>query len=524
VRAVLGQIQVDYIQKSRSFSFLVMIAICLFGAFWFVPRETGDGILIMAMQPDIFIQGGHPSWIPMTSALGLAFFLPLIGFFYLRDAIAFDEKMGVEQLVSSSAVGNFRYLAGKFLSGVLLLYTFAFAVIIGSFFMMVWQYPGQLLSIGAFLSPYMFLLVSLPLCAAITVFFGSVRFLRGGIGSVIYVMGLLSLMTVGTMLENPGTFTRALDFGATANIIEVMSRTAYNQTGYAIESYLMVGYAGDFLTQPTLHLFFDNLIYTTSDFAVLLIWLVAIVVFVMMSAPLYAITKKLPVKSRGASQKQLTATFHDQEPKPAYNAVNPTKDQMWFRGIVSELKLMLKGQKLTWYLVSAVGLALSLFLEISITQTMVLPLLMLWFVNVFSRLGNYEHKHNMLQIITTIPGGKLKQISYSWIAGLIITFTLALPVAVRLLLVGQLTGVLAILAGTIFLPSFAMFLGEFTRTNRLFEMLFIVITYLILNGLSFVMYMGNNDSPSLVQATIYLVLGLAFGAISIFKRKKCNSI
>ena len=518
MRAISGQIRADYTQKSRSFSFLAMIALCLFGAFWFVPR-AGDGILIMALQPDVFIQGGHPSWIPMTSALGLAFFLPLIGFFYLRDAIQFDEKMGVEQLVSSSAIGNLRYLTGKFLSGALLLYTFAIAVIIGSFFMTIWQYPRQFLSARAFLSPYMFSLISLPLCAAITTFFGSIRFLRGGIGSVVYVMGLLTLMAVGFELENPGVLIRSLDFGAMGNVIEVMSRTAYQQTGYTIDSFMMVGDVGDLLTQPTQHVLFDNLSYTTTDFAVLLIWLLATVVLVMLSAPLYSITKKLPAKSRGASKKLQTAILHEQGLKPVYHSVTPTKNQMWLRGIVAEIKLMLKGQRLTWYLVSVVGVALSLFLEIGIAQTMVLPLLMLWFVNVFSRLGNHERKHNMLQIIATIPGGKIKQITYSWIAGLVITSTLALPVVLRLIISGHLIGAFAVLAGVVFLPSFAMFLGEFSRTNRLYEMLFIVITYFIINGLSFAMYMGNNNTPSFMQAVAYLALGLIFGVVTIYKRK-----
>ena len=89
MRVIIGQARADYKDKSRRFSFVALMALCLFGAFWFVPR-AGDGFEIMSIQPDVFIQGGNSSWIPVTSALGLAFFLPFIGFFYLRNAMLFD--------------------------------------------------------------------------------------------------------------------------------------------------------------------------------------------------------------------------------------------------------------------------------------------------------------------------------------------------------------------------------------------------------------------------------------------------
>ena len=518
--AVFGQSRADLIERSRNFSYLALMALCLFGAFWFVPREV-DGFEIMALQPDIFIQGGNPGWIPVTSAIGLAFFLPFIGFFYLKNAVAYDERMGIEQLITSSTTGNLRYLIGKFISGALLMFSFAIAVMIGSFFMMLWHFPGQFISLYAFLSPYIFILASIPLCSAVAVFFSSNRFLRGTIGSVIYVIGVFVVIVYSTEAVNAGLILRSLDVTALSSLMEIVSRTAYEQTGFTIDSVLFIGgYVPDASVRPAQQLFFNGLNFNSTDFAVFGSTLLIAAGFVLLSAPLYSLTKKLPKKLHiRKSIKQAGSEIEfEQKLKPLYSAVSPSHRNMWVRGIGAEIKLMLKGQPLIWCLVSISGVVLSLFLEMNIVLTLVLPLLMLWMVNVFSRLGNREHKHDTLKIIATIPGGKLRQITYSLVAGLFIALLLALPVIIRMALAGQFVGVFAVLSGVMFLPSFAMFLGEFTKTGRLFEIIFILLTYAIVNGVPVAMYMGCYISPSVIQAGVYLLAGIVFGIAAILKR------
>lgn len=519
MRAVLGQVRADYKEKSRSFSFLALMALCLFSAFLFVPR-TGNGFEIMSIQPDIFMQGGNPTWIPVASALGLAFFLPYIGFFYLRNAMSFDEQIGVEQLITSSSIGNLRYLTGKLLSGTLLLYIFAITVIIGSFFMSLWHFPGQLLSPLAFFTPYLFLIASAPQCVAISILFGSVRFLRGAVGSVIYVIGVVIMIVLPTELD-AGFFLRSFDVTAMSGLMEVLSRTAYEQTGHAIESVMLIGgYGADTAFQPTIPLVFDGLNFIAEDYAVFSLMLLIAVCAVILSVPLYGLTKAMPDKRGGVKAKNHAAPAvpFEQSSKPPFRTAAPSQKTMWMRAIITEIKLMMKGYHLIWYIIAVTGIALSSFLALNVVQTYVLPLLMLWSVNLFSQLGNREHKHDMLKIIATIPGGKVKQILFSWIAGFTVALLLALPVALRLSVEGQFVSLFAVIAGAVFLPSFAMALGEFTKTNRVFELVFIVLTYAIINGVSFAMYMGYPEAPSFLQAAVYLAAGITIAVAAIAKR------
>ena len=516
MRVVLGQARADFIERSRRFSFLALIALALFASFWFVPRET-DYFQIIAIEPELFIQGGNPSWIPIGSLIFLTSFWPFIGFFYIRGAVAFDEKTGVEHLIIASGAGSLRYLFGKFLTGTVLMYTIALAVMLGSYFMTIWHFPGQFLSAYAFLSPYLFLLATMPLCAALAVMFGAFRPLRGVVGAIIFLLAVSITMAVGVM-ENPGPVLRAFDVTALSSIMIIFSRTTYALAGYEVGHITVIGGGMYVDVPPTLQLVFNGLIYDSSDFATMGLMLMYAVGFVLLSVPLIGISKsfaKVRLKSEG-----FTPIAQEQRKTSTYTASKVSDKTMWLYGIKAELTLLLGRQPFFWKLIALTGIILCAVLDIEIVQTIIMPLLMIWFVNVFSSLGSREHQQDMLKIIATIPGGKVKQITFSWIAGILVAFALAVPVIARMLMLGQHGGVFAAIAGVVFVPSLALFLGEITKTNRFFEVLFIVITYLILNDVAFSMYMGIHPNMlNLMQAFIYLILGVALGAIAVLNRR-----
>ena len=516
MRAILGQAQADFIERSRRFSFLALIALALFASFWFVPRE-GDGFQIISIEPTVFVQGGNPSWIPIASLIFLTSFWPFIGFFYIRGAVAFDERTGVEHLITASGCGNLRYLFGKFLSGTMLMYTIAGVVMLGSYFMTIWHFPGQFLSAYAFLSPFFFILASLPLCAALATLFGAFRPLRGTVGAIIFVFAVSTTMAVGIM-ENPSPILRAFDITALSSLVTILSRTSYAITGYEIEHLTIIGGGWTIEEPPTLQLVFNGLLYDSSDFATMGLMLLLTVGFVLLSVPLLGISKKLAkVRLKGDNFQPIIT---EQRKPPIYTPVPTTGKTMWLSGIKAELNLMLKRQPLIWKLIGMTGIVLCFALDIEIVQIYVMPLLMIWFVGVFSALGSKEHKHDMLGLIATIPGGKTKQITYSWIAGILISFMLITPILIRMLTHGQIGGMFAAFAGAIFVPSLALFFGEITKTSRFFEVLFIVKTYLILNNVVFSMYMNIHPNVfNFLQATIYLVLGTALGVLAVLKRK-----
>jgi hypothetical protein len=246
----------------------------------------------------------------------------------------------------------------------------------------------------------------------------------------------------------------------------------------------------------------------------------------LLSAPLYKLTKtlsgiKMPKKRRA----KIAAVTSVQKPLPSYHPVMPTRKYSSFRGIAAECRLMLAGQSRIWWIIGFAGVISCVFVDLSIVRNYLQPLLMLWFVNIFSAMGSREYQHDVLKCIAVLPNGRRRQIVSSWFSGVVIAFVLALPLFARLLLSGQFGGVFACVAGVVFLPSTALFLGEFSKTSKIFEVVLVIVTYLILNGVPALLYMGaDSGGGSFVQAAIYLVMGTTLGMVAVMKRIKERGI
>jgi hypothetical protein len=392
---------------------------------------------------------------------------------------------------------------------------------LGSLFMMVWNFPGQFLSVHDFVSPFVFLLFTLPFCAALAVWFESTRFLRGTFGAILYVVAFFAALSATALAEtNPGFLLRAIDLSGVSVIYSAINRAVLEQTGLPLDTLLFLGGPGDVVLNPTVRLVFKGFPLSLADWQGFAGMLCITAGVVLLSAPLYKLTKalsgrKIPKKRRA----KMAAVHSTQMPLPTYHPVMPTKGYAAFRGIAAELRIMLAGQSRGWWFIGLAGVISCVFVDLSIVRSYLQPLLMLWFVNVFSAMGSREYQHDVLKNIAVLPNGRLRQILSSWISGVGIALMLALPLLVRSLLSGEWGGAFACVAGIVFLPSLAIFLGEFSKTGKIFEVVLVIATYLILNGVPALMYMGaGSGGASPIQAAIYLVMGATLGVVAVLRR------
>jgi len=276
----------------------------------------------------------------------------------------------------------------------------------------------------------------------------------------------------------------------------------------------------EILNQPTSQLIFDGVSHTVADLQGFVGKVCITLILTLASAPLYRLIKEMPViRLRHKHYTAQSVTESVSKPVTIYTPAQPLSGRGGLRRLGAELRLMLSGQPLFWYIISISGFASCLFIDLRIVQNYIIPLLMLWFLNIYSAMGSREYQHGILKIITTVPHGRLRQIVLSWLSGIIIALTIVVPVVLRMLSIGQIDGVLACLAGVVFAPSFSLFLGEYTKTRRAFELSFIVMTYFILNNVPAFMYIGTNpDIVSLKRAGIYLSAGVIMGVASVIKR------
>ena len=153
-------------QKIRRFSFWAIAAVALTSSFLLAPKNEIGGIHVMNIEPSVFIQGGNPTWIPISSALILTIFLPLIGFVYIRDLINIDRSTGMMDILLASGVGRFQYVFGKIIAGFILLLLLLGIVMYGSLITILITFRGEPFSIWTFISPFLTLVPGLLFVSA----------------------------------------------------------------------------------------------------------------------------------------------------------------------------------------------------------------------------------------------------------------------------------------------------------------------------------------------------------------------
>jgi hypothetical protein len=180
------------------------------------------------------------------------------------------------------------------------------------------------------------------------------------------------------------------------------------------------------------------------------------------------------------------------------------------RAVLSELRLMVKGNRWWWYVVAG-GLCLAALLSpVDQTRQIWLPLAWIWPLLIWSPLGNRAARHRIEPIILSAAYPLRTQIPAAWIAGLIVALATASGAILRLLMAGQWTALLALSAGAVFIPALALALGVWSRSSKLFEVVYLVLWYVgPMNGTRQLDYLGATDAASAKSMPmVYILLTL----------------
>jgi hypothetical protein len=183
--------------------------------------------------------------------------------------------------------------------------------------------------------------------------------------------------------------------------------------------------------------------------------------------------------------------------------------------VVAELKLLLKGRSYLWYAVAA-GLFLACLLSPLESVRGLLPYVWLWPLLIWSEMGVRESRYRVDQLLWSAPAPLRRQLPAAWLAGVLLAFLLGGGAFIRFLAEPAL--LVGFLAGAVFIPSLALFLGTVGGTERPLQILLLLYWYLgVLNGLPFLDFTGATEA-ALVQAipgyylsAAPLLMGLTFG-------------
>lgn len=498
----------DFKDRIRNFSFLVITAFAALGAFLAVPNLSFP-VTTMVIEPGHFAQASDPSWIPMAAAICAGIFLPLVEVIYCKDTISRDQSTGVLSLIQTSPTNKFSYLFSKFLSNCFILFGVLTVIAAGSLVMVFIRFPHQRLSVYSFLTPFLSLLPGLVFCASISVLLEStaLRFPQAGngVGTVLFFTLYLTILTF-SVLGSDNPLVRVFDFSGFGWLKASIDSAVYPQIGHPARFAVLAG--GDAIqNSPDLPaLVFTGLV-PSWRFLTDKILLCAISLFtVVLSAEIMPeYERNLSVQKATVTKEQILRTDKRR------NTVRVSS------AFPVDVKMALRGRPKFWW-VGLLGLwCAAAFAPLPTVQNIVLPLLFGWSFMVYSQMGCREYQCHITESLKSIDGAFSRQGILNWFVGVCFSMTITFPILIRMTIGKEFSGLCACITFCLFVPSLAFFLGEITESPRPFEIIFLILCYLMLNHPPIIIGISE-EYVSMSRIVLILFLSIAMLLIACGKR------
>jgi hypothetical protein len=510
-------------ERVRRYSFLITLGLTAFVGYLFIPSaEAGyaAGIRLSDIQdPNSYFRGVYNSaWVGGMVALTTTIFLSLFGFYLVKNAIARDRHTGVGEIIASTPLSKSLYILGKWLSNFAVLFVMIGTLAAAALVMQLVRGEVPQVELWALVSP--FLLLALPvmvLTAALAVLFEAIPWLSGGLGNVVYFF--LWIQTLADAIE-------ADLFGL--NLIEPRVTAAAKAAFPGCEFWASIGInpvVGGMQTfswegvQWTLELVLTRLVWVGLSFGIVLATALFSSRFDPAREGMAKRARKGAMLSVDSKTKVVTST-------PARAHLTPLEvapaSFRFGRALPAELRLSLKGQPWWWYTV-ALGLVIaSFFAPPDVLRRDLMPVAWIWPLLIWSEMGVREVRHRTYQLVFSAPHPLRYQLPVTWLAGVILTMSAGGGVVVRLILAGDWAVVLAWAAGALFIPSLALTLGVWSRSSKLFEVVYMTVWYLgPMSNLTTLDFMGaHSEAVAAGMPLHYLGLNILLLGLAVVGRRR----
>lgn len=455
----------DYLERTRRFSFLAICAVAMFLAFFSVPDVEAPFVSI-AMEPNIFSQGTNSSWIPIAIALCGGLLFPVIGLSYVKNNISMDRNSGLLYLMQAMNMKKRYYIFGKFLSSLLLLTVMWLLVITSAAIMIPFQFPNETFIFYEFISPFLGIYPGIVFVAAFAVILESMSFVSNKAGNVIGIIVLFVMFLINySNSEYNILLLRIFDFSNYKWIMESINNAVIpiigrnvQETGILVPGGMFAGSNGG------QELIFHGLLWN-SQYFMDKIMLLIISVFLLAFA--IALLEPAERKSKIASNKS----------KRNINSGHTYYTSQF----ISEFKMIFKGLPKSWFVLITSLWIYSIFAPMKYVQGYIWIVMLIFSVVIFSQMGCREYEHSLTEYFMTIKSSLIKQIVYSYLWGTLFLLILSLPVIMRFFVAQNYSYALSYIIFSLFIPALACFLGEYSRSRKAFETVYLLFCFLLIN-------------------------------------------
>jgi hypothetical protein len=522
----------DFRERSRRAAYLVTLAAAIALGYVALPPARSVWVVLNA--------GGYrgvynSAYVGTVTALAGGLWLMIGGFYVVRGAIARDEHTGVGQVLAATPLRGAGYLAGKFVSNLLVLSSMAAVLAVTALALQLARGESAAVSPGALLLPYVLLtLPVLAVTAAAAVLFETVPVLRGGLGNVAWFFFWMFAAIAGGGAPLGGLGTVA------ASMRRAIAGPYRPAAGEFSLGFTKLDHPLRTFTWAGLH--------PSAGFVI------ARLVLLVVAAGLAVLPAAWFGRFDPARLGRRQAARHRGGPEPVPESVSgpagaPEADgggagqgsraRLAYRPLpavargrsglaagrllAGEARILVQGVSRWWWLAAAGLTVLSLAVPRDLVKpagastALLLSAAWIWPVLIWSRLGTQRRENGLDTLLGAYPGAG-RQLAAEWLAGLALTVALGLGPLLAMAIAGDGAGVAAWAGGALFIPSLALLLGLVSRTHRVFQVLYLILWYAVVNHVAAADYMGTvlvggrpaGPAPALVAGAGLVMLAVAF--------------
>ncbi|MFE6502969.1 ABC transporter permease [Kitasatospora sp. NPDC057738] len=478
----------------------------------------------------------NSAYVGAVTALAGALWLTFGGFYVVRSGIARDETTGVGQILAATPLRTSQYLLAKFLSNLLVLASMVGVLAVTALLMQLARGEDRAVDPAALAEP--FLLLSLPLMAvtaAAALLFETVPLLRGGFGNVVWFVLAMVLAIGGQSASAPldglGVHRIARSMGAA---LEAQHGTA-DPGGFSLGLTKVDRPLGTFRWDgfdPSSGFLLGRLALVLAAFAVAVLpalWFgrfdpargsggaAALPEPAEVPAPAAVPTAAGAAGRLSGPDAPEPAGARRTTARGALPRTEPRRAGAFGRLLAGEVRILVQGVSRWWWLVAA-GLTVAGFvLPTDAVTGLLLPLVWLWPVLIWSRLGSQRVENGLEVLLGAYPSARRRLLA-EWASGLVLTAVTGAAPLIRMLAAGDGAGTAGWLGGALFVPSLAMALGVLSRSHRLFQAVYLPLWWVLVNNVAAVDFMGAvrvdgspaGPGPLLVGALSAAMLAVVF--------------
>jgi hypothetical protein len=470
-RTIYSIARADFIERVRRYSFLITLGFVVFLGY-----QAAIGHI--NVQVENYRGEFNSAWVGGMLAVIASFFLGLFGFYLVKGSVERDRETGVGQIMATTPLTRPLYTIGKWLSNFAVLISMLIVLAISGIAIQILASESSQFDFAALFTPFLFIsLPMLALVASIAVLFESSSFLRGSLGNVVYFFIFLLTLPLadGLSKANPA--------------LEPVGLRLLQQSMGAAAKTKFPNYSGGFILGstdiPILGTFhWSGVAWTAPIILERLAFIGVAMILALLAAVFFdrfdpSHWRPIRVNSSASIPEPEAANPTRANTNVHLTPINASASPFTFvRVWISELKMLLKGQRWWWYATAGGLWVASLTMNPENVRAFILPLAWLWPLPIWSAMGNREIRYNTQQMVFSSAAPLTRQLPAEWLAGFTVAILAGSGAALKLLSVGDGAGLLAWHCAALFIPSLALAAGVLSNSQKLFEVLYVTLWYL----------------------------------------------